>query len=817
MNRQIVLAAIVIILAASWLDRAGAEESGAQLQTDHLIMRINAAGRIEALIHRQTGIDYLAGDQPAPLLAVRRESRLHLPETMSFDKDGKVLTLTFPGCRVSASIKVLAAPTHIVFSLIAIEPGNEVDLIIWGPYPTTIRKTVGETVGVVRSDDFALGIQALNVKTLGGYPSREDDVMPMYSIFEGSDYSDIADEKKDKQLYRGDTARRTPFGSVLQAYCRNRQRDRVIPNWGHERYQVPAFDDGGVTGSRIALFGCPAPAALDTIGAIELAEGLPHPEIDGLWAKKSPLATASYLIVGFGEDSIDEAIELTKKAGLGYLYNGGPFQTWGHFELGRKAFPSGWAGMKRCVDKARKEGILLGVHTLSSFITTNDPYVTPVPHPGLARVGSTALAGDVSAVATEIPVDDPSWFDQMKNNTLRTAVAGEELIRYESVSDEEPRRLLNCTRGAFGTRAAPHFSGESIGKLIDHPYKVFLTDRKLQDEVALNIARLFNETGLRQISFDGLEGCWSSGMGQYGRTLFVKKWYDNLSDELRGRVINDASNPGHYFWHIYTRMNWGEPWYAGFRESQTLYRLKNQAYFQRNLMPAMLGWFNMTPGTSLEDAEWLLARAAGFHAGFCLCTGPDVVKRNGMGDAILRAVKEWERARLTLAFTESQKLRLRDIGREFHLERIGQDVWRLFPVHSVKISRKLEEQREKRYSAALEFENPHDEQILRFSMRVEGGSAAGPISLRIDDHGEVVFPRSLEKGRVLRYRGGVEAQVHDSCWQAAGTVAVDPAKLRVSRGKHVLRIGFPLAAGSEGVLKIELRLIGEPEPVMPAR
>jgi RNA polymerase sigma factor (sigma-70 family) len=130
--------------------------------------------------------------------------------------------------------------------------------------------------------------------------------------------------------------------------------------------------------------------------------------------------------------------------------------------------------------------------------------------------------------------------------------------------------------------------------------------------VARRLADLFNQTGLMQISFDGLEGNWSTGMGQYGRTLFVTTWYDHLRDDLRGRVINDASNPGHYFWHIYTRMNWGEPWYAGFRESQTEYRLKNQEYFRRNLMPCMLGWFNITAQTSLEDIEWLLARAAGF-------------------------------------------------------------------------------------------------------------------------------------------------------------------------------------------------------------
>ena len=44
----------------------------------------------------------------------------------------------------------------------------QIDAVIWGPYPTTISKIIGEIIGVVRNDNFALGIQVLNVKTLGG-------------------------------------------------------------------------------------------------------------------------------------------------------------------------------------------------------------------------------------------------------------------------------------------------------------------------------------------------------------------------------------------------------------------------------------------------------------------------------------------------------------------------------------------------------------------------------------------------------------------------------------------------------------------------
>jgi hypothetical protein len=97
----------------------------------------------------------------------------------------------------------------------------------------------------------------------------------------------LSEEGKRYVLYRVEAAKPDTFGSTLQAYTRNRHRERVIPNWGHERYTVLPFSDGGIVGSRIALFGCPVDDALSTVGAIEVAEGLPHPMIEGEWGKET--------------------------------------------------------------------------------------------------------------------------------------------------------------------------------------------------------------------------------------------------------------------------------------------------------------------------------------------------------------------------------------------------------------------------------------------------------------------------------------------------------------------------------------------------
>ena len=664
------------------------------LQTDTATFALNTNGSFCSITAAGSGNNYIPAGQPAPLLQLKIAGVMHAPDRASWDAKSGRLTLYYPEAAATALLKLESKPTHLVFEVLAMQSPQPVELVLWGPYPTTIGDIIGEVVGVVRNPEFAIGIQALNAKTLGGSPAHEDDTENGYGAEDSGHYPDLAPELNQQQSFRGDTARRTAFGSVLQGYCRDRSHDRLIANWGQEKYLAPAWQDGGVIGSKLALFACPASRALATLGAIEVAESLPHPQLDGVWAKQSPSATASYLIVDFGENTIDRAIEMTRRAGLHYLYHSSPFETWGHFQLKTDFFPHGVAGLRACVDKANQAGIRVGFHTLSNFITPNDAYVTPNPDPRLAQVGASPLTADLDVAQTEIPVATPDFF--RKTTAMNTVRIDGELVHYESVSAEAPWRLLKCQRGAWKTTPAPHAKNAPVAKLADHDYKVFLTSPELTREVAENLARLCNAAGTRQLSLDGVEGTFSTGLGQYGRALFTESWYDSLQPALGG-TINDASNPGHFTWHITTRMNWGEPWYAGFRESQTLYRFKNQLFFERNLMPHMLGWFSLSSKTTVADTEWMLARAAGYDAGFALCASlastaqlaadpasTDTLQRFGSSPAILEAVRQWETARAAGAFTADVKARLRDNQREFHLEPTGVKQWDLYELKDGK-------------------------------------------------------------------------------------------------------------------------------------
>jgi hypothetical protein len=790
----------LIAIAMTSIAQARAAAPALVLKTDSAHFTIDGQGSLSEVTRRSGGRNYLATGEPSPLLSLRLAGKYHAPDRAHWNAAANLLILTYDDAAAKVSVKSYSKPGYVAFEITEIQCPSRIELALWGPYPTVIGEVIGETVGVVRDREFALGLQALNARTLGGYPTRENDIEDDFNADDHGHYPNLNPELRKDQSFRGDTARPTAKGSVLQAFCRNRDTARIISNWGFEQYAVPAFKDEGLVGSKIALFACPESQALKTIGQIELAEGLPHPTIDGEWAKTAPGAAAAYLIVDFSENNIGTAIEMTRQAGLKYLYHSSPFETWGHFQFKKDSFPNGLAGFKNCVNQARAAGIRVGFHTLSNFITPNDAYVTPSPDPRLAQVGASELEAAISLDDKEIRIASPACF--AKKTAMNTARIGDELIRYESVSPSAPWKLLGCQRGAWGTRPATHALGATVAKLMDHDYQVFLTDASLGQEIARNVADLFNQTGAWQLSFDGLEGNWSTGYGQYGRTLFVKAWYDALNPELRGQIINDASNPGHFNWHMQTRMNWGEPWYAGFRESQTLYRFKNQVYFERNYMPHMLGWFALRPETSLEDAEWLLARAAGFDAGFALATSMsstaqktsdasavNATKALSMTETILNAVRQWETARMARAFPASLKAALSDNTREFHLEAAGQNRWNLQEVHAAKFMRAANATEE------IVFVNADNAQPLRWTIRSEAKEPWRDFTMEIDGKPAVAnIGASVPPGGSLKYTGGTEAVISDAAWKELARVAVEPGANQIAPGLHRIKISHPTAA-----------------------
>jgi hypothetical protein len=146
-------------LATPGFASAGAEVPLATLCTRVAAFSIADTGSLCALSRNADRRRYLAPDQPAPRLRVRVGGKLYAPDSAAWELQTKRLTLRFADAGVSAVLTLEAKPTHVVFELVDVQPTNRAELVLWGPYPTTIGDMSGEVVGVVRDHDFAVGIK----------------------------------------------------------------------------------------------------------------------------------------------------------------------------------------------------------------------------------------------------------------------------------------------------------------------------------------------------------------------------------------------------------------------------------------------------------------------------------------------------------------------------------------------------------------------------------------------------------------------------------------------------------------------------------
>ncbi|WP_274365165.1 hypothetical protein [Paenibacillus thermotolerans] len=781
-----------------------------RLRTKHFELQLNGDGMFTGLQSADTGKDYSysSGAGTFPLIRIVRNETVEEPSSCGYNENLRLFSFEFKGSGTQIEVKAEEKLLYITFEIGSIS-GEAPDALLWGPFATSIAGSVGESVGVVHDGEFAAGIQVLNEKTIGGFPS---DVPQPHMV----PYPDA------KMEYCGCAAWPLENGSMLQAYVRNRTKPsrRTVWNVPDAAVSPMAGFDAEIEGSKIALFGCPVANVLEIIEAIELGEGLPHPTIEGVWGKTSPAANQSYLITDFSERTINTAVEYAKKAELRYVYHPDPFANWGHFQLKPDFFPNGDDSLKACVEAAEREGVHVGVHTLSNFTTLNDPYVTPVPDERLQRVGVSRLAAAAEAGDTEITVDDPQPF--LVNLYRRTAVIGGELIEYDSVSEGAPWKLQGCRRGVNGTAPMAHAAGEEIGRLWDHPYDVFFPNLDMQDEYCDRIVELFRGTGVRQISFDGLEGVYATGHEDYAVSRFVKRCFDGWKQE----VINDASLVvTNYLWHVHTRFNWGEPWGAATREGQLSWRLHNQRYFARNFIPRMLGWFlirsasDKFEATTPDEIEWVLSKAAGFDAGFALVADLAVLQRNGNADALLGLVREWETARRRGAFTKEQRERMEDPKSDWHLEPAGEGRWSLWPI---EISNPLvcnpeELQPGQPGGADWAFYNKYGEQPLRFCLKVipsYGNEEAWVSRPTFQASGEyITFETDVHAGQYLVCDGDGIGKVYDNNWNLVKTVAATADAPTLKSGGQTISFSCRFGGNPKPSVSVKLFTRGEPENV----
>jgi hypothetical protein len=208
----------------------------------------------------------------------------------------------------------------------------------------------------------------------------------------------------------------------------------------------------------------------------------------------------------------------------------------------------------------------------------------------------------------------------------------------------------------------------------------------------------------------------------------------------------------------------------------------------------MLGWYKLTATTSLAEMEWMLARAAGYGAGFAMSTTLAELKANRDTGILLDAIREWETARRAGAFSEAHRQQLKDSAREFHLEAAGNGAWALSPVHASPRFSHARAERQPGEPTSVEWAvtNPNDAQPLQFRLEVTGtAGSVSRVTFDVDRAAALVFPVELQAGEALVVDGTRTARIYDAKGRQRGTVEAAGTIPRLSPGAH--RIAFDCA------------------------
>jgi hypothetical protein len=843
-------------------------EADALLKTRYATLRIDDNGFITSLTARNSGKEYSPAGHPSPLLSLHESGqpndKLLFPRSAAFlagrsrlpSGTNKAPTApaaearSFPAERTYweielkyangavAVVKVEAKEDYFRFQLAALTPRGNIDNIVWGPLHTTISKIIGDLIGVVREDDWAIGMCGLDDNTIAG-PVEDSDCYGMgYYIHSpdpkkyplppqyhegqwfnigGDGVSDTAFYSHPEEYFQqvfGSGAKLEPaFGSTLAYHARDRRRSynylwSLLPGFKRSRPRHMVSDPvAGVDfiGSAVALYACPDDQGLATIEKIILAEGLPHIVIDGKWVRDP--ATCGVTLNWNGP--YDKCIEYAQALGVRDVSRETAefYPCLGnHWSAGNVGFAHRPPmSFKEFTEDCHRNGLSHGgLHTLCVFLQGGISHdVTPVPSPHLQTVCRTKLARDINPTDTQIVVTDPSfladkgtWTQGDDSNYLRI---GGEMLRYAGISETAPYTLKGVQRG-HASKALPHKAGDEIVKLMQNCYNGFVPDIERLPEYADYYADLMVRNGMDAIGFDGFESTVYQNHGYYGTRIFCRRLFETYARLTGGKAPRvTGSNVFAGAWEYMNACNvgGGDNMFNARTGRRGIEGKDIGNGFSNSYYPATFGIQGWHSDWSLYDAENLQAKAVGWDATYAFSVSQNAIDRSGERDAIFTAFRAWQVARASALFSKEQKRKLRDPDSKFHLEQTGEKSFRLYPVKETTIKAQANNT-----TTEVAIANPYESQALQFALRLHG--PANGIVITLPDGSQIKSDEKIAKGQFVICKGKT-AYRGDDCRKK---IAALPSPVlgrgaggegMFSAGEAKIGIGFPGAKKSPKV------------------
>ncbi|ETZ24820.1 hypothetical protein [Pedobacter sp. V48] len=709
--------------------------------TDYFKIQINNKGLITSMknITVKPNREFSPSDKPSPVMSLydSKKNVYYQPTSATYTQTSQTMVLKYPNGSV-AKISIVPKKKYFKLTLQSLSPRNGIDVIQWGNYHTNITNLMGEIIGVARDTsktvNYAIGMLALNDKTLSGLAETIGDAAPFQYIIHtpdakrfplpkdlhegqiftlgGDGISDVAFYAHKEPWYRimyGNAALVDKKGQISIAYqSRDRSVEREInfslmplmaankPN--HIQVQPLPID---YVGSSVALWGSPdSTALLDVIQKIVLAEKLPHPTINGKWIKDPAAFVPDALTSGNLNDSI---ISYTSRLGFKTisLYDQGFLKADrgnnGYIDgknFGKKPIKltSGNVSHKEFSDMAAKHGITIGRTPITNSLAPGTLDASPTPSDSLCYQQKRLLVKSISATDTVILVDDPTHLDEIASweghcADLNMIKIGKELIHYIGVSKDKPYRLLNVKRGYWKTTPSNHANRDTIYKLqvtVNYGYDGLIPNMQLQDKIAEHFAEICKINGLAYYDFDGQEFLFNNGHGYYSTKRFFGKMFEKAKQlgvpyiRFTGATLSEGS------WHYQSIWNVGggknlydaetREWGSTTSQGKDLRDVTYANYFP----VGMGGNFPINPKSKVEEYEHIQAISVGVGTTYSLKINQKDVEGCPQKDAIFKAIRTWEDARAANAFPIWVKNQLSDPALSFHLESVDANNWNLY-------------------------------------------------------------------------------------------------------------------------------------------
>ncbi|MEY9907261.1 hypothetical protein ABIA35_003490 [Catenulispora sp. MAP12-49] len=638
---------------------------GVVVGAGYLRIGMDGTGQVTSLADARTGVNYLAtGHGTAPLVSLMVGGQQVMPSTLTLSGNTLVFTGS-GGFEVDVAVQDMTTYSTLTVTKATAPNGGDLQTLLWGPLPTDITQTLGESVGIVRDNNFAIGMKPLTDRTEGGWPREEVNTGIGWENQVAANPSNV----QVAPLEEWSVGASTSWGTLLRAFTFDytKQRNRMTDADGNAAYPIPVGPlpngQGSVVGSKIALYGTTPDMALTELSNIAKDQGLPYPTINGQWQKAAQATSQSILVVNdLNTGDVDQAASLAKAGGMNMVYalgsTDGPWQTDGHYQFDG-SFGGTDTAATALVNQAKADGIQVGTHTLSDFVSYSDPYAAPSMSPDLTVGTATTATQSIAAGDTTVYLASCAPLASSIQGHLMKLDS--EVVSYGTVTPISGGcQVSGLGRGSWSTPATSHPAGATVTRIPQNAYGGGIGGLNIINAVATRFATIWNTTGVDGMSFDGLESASQSGWGAYGLASLVNGTFrqQNSPDGF----ISETSREGSNIWDGISRASWGE---VGSTSMNQLYI--HNAYYQANYLPGMLGWIGLDGNGSLSSLEDTLARAASFNAGSGFRTSISSLANGSNTATLLNAIKQWDTARNLGAFTPAQQAAFRDQSTHWHL------------------------------------------------------------------------------------------------------------------------------------------------------